>query len=153
MSEHESAVKGRINEDLKAAMRARERERIGTLRFILSAIKQREIDEQSSLGDEQVLAVLDKLAKQRRESIEQYRQAGREDLAGREEQELQIIQDYLPTPLDEAELDQLIAAAVAETGAASPRDMGKVMALLKPKVQGRADMSQVSARVKQRLAG
>ncbi len=147
-----SPLKARITEDMKAAMRAKDAPRLGTIRLILSAIKQVEVDTRKDLSDEDILAILDKMAKQRRESIEQYERAGRDDLAGKERAELEIIQSYLPEPLSEAEIDALIDAAIGETGAAGMKDMGKVMGLLKPKLQGRADMGAVSARVKARLS-
>jgi len=132
-------------------MRAKDKARLATLRLINAAIKQREVDERTELGDEQVLAVLEKMLKQRRESVEQYRKAGREELAAQEEAEMAVIRSFLPEPLSEAELDALIDAALTETGAQSLRDMGKVMSLLRPRVQGRADMAQVSAKIKARL--
>jgi uncharacterized protein len=144
-------IKTRLQDDMKAAMRAREQPRLTTIRLILAAIKQREIDERTELDDAEVLVVLDKLAKQRRESITQYRAAERTDLADREAFELDIIQGYLPAALEPAELDRLIEEALAATGAASMRDMGKVMAKLKPQLQGRADMAEVSDKVKARL--
>ena len=147
-----SPLKARITEDMKAAMRAKDAPRLGTIRLILSAIKQVEVDTRKDLSDEDILAILDKMAKQRRESIEQYDKAGRDDLAGKERAELEIIQSYLPEPLSEAEIDALIDAAIGETGATGMKDMGKVMGLLKPKLQGRADMGAVSARVKARLS-
>ncbi len=133
-------------------MRAKEKDRLGTIRLIQAAIKQREVDERIELDDEQVLAVLDKMVKQRRDSITQYRDAGREELAAVEEAELVIIQHYLPEALSEAEIDSLIDEAISSSGAESMKDMGKVMGLLKPKVQGRADMGAVSARIKARLS-
>ena len=136
---------------MKAAMKAGEKERLGTIRLINAAIKQREVDERIVLDDAQVLTVLDKMAKQRRESISQYRAAGREDLAMVEEGELRIIQAYLPEALSASEIGALIDAGIAETGEAVIADMGKVMALLKPKIQGRADMAAVSAQVRARL--
>ncbi|RMG54624.1 MAG: GatB/YqeY domain-containing protein [Gammaproteobacteria bacterium] len=147
-----SPLKERITEDMKAAMRAKDSARLGTIRLILSAIKQVEVDTRKDLSDEDILAILDKMAKQRRESIEQYDKAGRDDLAGKERAELEIIQSYLPEQLSEAEIDALIDAAISETGASGMKDMGKVMGLLKPKMQGRADMGAVSARVKARLS-
>ncbi len=132
-------------------MRAKDKARLATLRMINATIKQREVDERAELGDEQVLAVLEKMLKQRRESVEQYRKAGREELAAKEEAEMAVIREFLPEPLSEAELDALIDAALAETGAQSLRDMGKVMGKLRPQVQGRADMAQVSAKIKARL--
>lgn len=145
-------IKLRLQDDMKAAMRARDQARLTTIRLILAAIKQREIDERIELDDAEVLAVLDKLAKQRRESIAQYRAAERTDLADKEAFELDIILGYLPAALEPAELERLIDEALAATGAASVRDMGRVMARLKPQLQGRADMAEVSARVKARLS-
>jgi uncharacterized protein YqeY len=144
----DSELKIRINEDMKAAMRAKEKERLGTIRLILAAIKQREVDERIELDDTQVLAVLDKMVKQRRDSIEQYMNAGREELADKERFELDLIQGYMPAALSEAELDAIIKEVVVAVGASSMQDMGKVMAELKPKIQGRADMGQVSQKVK-----
>lgn len=146
------SLKARIQEDVKTAMRAHERERLGALRLITAAIKQKEVDERIELDDEQVLAVLDKMVKQRRESLEQYEKAGREDLAARERFELELIQTYLPEPLGEAELAELIRATIAEVGAGSLRDMGAVMGALRGRVQGRADMKAVSEAVKLQLA-
>ncbi|BCX82346.1 conserved hypothetical protein [Methylomarinovum caldicuralii] len=146
------SLKARIQEDMKAAMRAGDKARLGTIRLIMAAVKQREVDERIALNDAQIVEVLDKMAKQRRESITQYRDAGREDLAQKEETELAIIQSYLPAALSDAEIDALIARAIEETGAGGMRDMGKVMAWLKPRVQGRADMAQVSAKVKAALS-
>ena len=145
------SLKERIQEETKAAMRAKDKARLATLRMINAAIKQREVDERTELNDEQVLAVLEKMLKQRRESVEQYRKAGREELAAKEEAEMAVIREFLPEPLSEAELDALIDAALAETGAQTLRDMGKVMGKLRPQVQGRADMAQVSAKIKARL--
>lgn len=144
-------LRQRLQDDMKAAMKAGEKERLGAIRLINAAIKQREVDERIVLGDAQVLTVLDKMAKQRRESISQFRAAGREDLVTVEEGELRIIQTYLPEALSETEIAALIDAGVAETAAVSIADMGRVMAILKPKIQGRADMSAVSARVRARL--
>lgn len=146
-------LKEQIQDDMKAAMRARDKQRLGTIRLILAAIKQREVDERIELNDAQTFAVLEKMLKQRRESLTQYQSAGREDLAAQESFEIEIIQTYLPTPLSEADLDALIASAMAATGAQSVRDMGKVMALIKDQAQGRADMALVSARVKARFGG
>lgn len=145
------ALKERITEDMKSAMRSGEKERLATIRLILAAIKQREVDERVVLDDTQVLAVLDKMVKQRREAISQFESGGRADLAAKEAAELAVIQSYLPAQLSEAELDALIAEAIASTGATSVKDMGKVMGAIKGKVQGRADMGAVSARIKQRL--
>ena len=145
------ALKERITEDMKGAMRAGEKDRLSTIRLILAAIKQREVDERISLDDSQVLAVLEKMVKQRRESIAQFSSGGRGDLVAKETAELGILQSYLPTQLTESELDQLVGEAVRASGATSLKDMGKVMALLKPQVQGRADMGALSARIKQQL--
>ncbi len=145
------SLKQRIDDEIKAAMRAKDKDRLGTLRLVAAAIKQREVDERITLDDVQVLAVLDKMIKQRRDSIEQYRKAAREDLAQREEAEVLVIQAFMPAALSDAEIDALVAAAVTESGAASIKDMGKAMALLRPKVQGRADMGVVSAKLKARL--
>ncbi len=146
-------LKSRIQEDVKTAMRARDRDRLGVLRLITAAIKQREVDERVTLDDAGVLQVLDKMVKQRRDSESQYRDAGRADLADREAYEIGIVQEYMPEALDEAEIAALIDGAIAETGAAGMKDMGKVMGLLRPQVQGRADMGAVSAAVKARLSG
>ncbi len=146
------SIKARIHEDMKIALKGGDKARLSTIRLIMAAVKQREVDERVELDDAQVLAVLDKMAKQRRESISQYRAAGRDDLVQKEETELEVIQSYLPEALAEDEIDALIAAAIEETGAAGIRDMGKVMTRLKPQIQGRADMSQVSAKVKAALA-
>ena len=147
------SLKDRIQDDMKSAMRAKEKERIGAIRLILAAIKQREVDERIVLTDGQVLAVLEKMLKQRRESLAQYQSAGRADLAAQESFEIDLIQSYMPAPLSEAEIDGLIASAITTTGAQSVRDMGKVMALLRDQAQGRADMTTVSARVKARFGG
>jgi hypothetical protein len=145
------SIKDRIQQDMKDAMRAKDKARLGTIRLILAAIKQREVDERIELDDEQVIVVLDKMAKQRRESISQFEQASRDDLIAQENFELGIIQPYLPEALGEDELNALIEAAMAATGASSIKDMGKVMGQLKPKIQGRADMGAVSALIKSRL--
>lgn len=147
------SLKDRIQQDMKDAMRAKEKSRLGTIRLILAAIKQREVDERIELDDAQVIAVLDKMTKQRRESISQFEQAGREDLVAQENAELGVIRPYLPEALGEDELNALIDAAMEATGASSIKDMGKVMGQLKPKIQGRADMGAVSARVKSALSG
>jgi uncharacterized protein YqeY len=144
-------LKSRIQDDVKSAMRARDRERLEVLRMVTAAIKQREVDERVTLDEAGVLQVLDKMVKQRRDSESQYRAAGRPELADREAFEIEVVSAYLPRPLGSAELDALIGAAVTEAGAASMKDMGKVMALLRPRVQGRADMGAVSAAVKARL--
>ena len=142
------SLKDRIQDDMKIAMRAKDKNRLGPIRLIMAAIKQREVDERIELNDAQVLAVLEKMIKQRRESVIQYQSAGRNDLADQETFEIELIQAYLPAPLSEADLDALIAKAIAVTGAQSVRDMGKVMALIKDQAQGRADMALVSAKVK-----
>ncbi len=145
------SLKSRILDDVKNAMRARERDRLGALRLITAAIKQIEVDERIELDDVRVLAVLDKMAKQRRESLEQFEKAGREDLAEKERYELGLIQTYLPEPLGEEELTALIQATIDELGASSIREMGQVMNTLRSQVQGRADMKAVSQAVKQQL--
>ena len=145
-------LKARIQEDMKAAMRAAEKDRLATIRLILAAIKQREVDERIQLDDTQVLAVLEKMVKQRRESIAQFQAGGRADLVAKENAELAVLAAYLPEPLSDRELDQLVAETIAATGAASIKDMGKVMNALKPKVQGRADMGALGARIKARLS-
>jgi uncharacterized protein YqeY len=145
------SLKSQIQENVKDAMRARDKETLSVLRLITAAIKQREVDERIELDDEQVLLVLDKMVKQRRESLEQYEKAAREDLAAQERFELKIIQGFLPEPLTEAELGELIKAAIASSGASSIRDMGSVMNALRPNVQGRADMKLVSQAVKNQL--
>jgi uncharacterized protein YqeY len=149
----ESELKQRLTDDMKAAMRAKEKERLAVIRLALAAIKQREVDERVELDDTQVLAVLDKMVKQRRDSASQYQEAGRQELADQENYEIGILQEYLPAALSEEELDALIAEAVAATGAASMKEMGQVMGWLKPKVQGRADMGMVSQRIKAKLTG
>jgi len=145
------SLKEQINEDMKAAMRAKQAERLSTVRLLLAAIKQKEIDERIQLDDAGVTAVIDKMIKQRRDSIAQYDGAGRTDLADRERAELEILAAYMPQALSADEIAALIRDALAETGAASARDMGKVMAWLKPKMAGRADMQAVSAQVKAAL--
>ena len=145
------SLKVRIQEDVKNAMRAHQREQLATLRLVTAAIKQKEVDERIDLNDEQVLAVLDKMVKQRRESLEQYQKAGRDDLAQKEQFELDLIQTYLPEQLGADELADLIRSTIAETGASSIRDMGSVMNTLRSKVQGRADMKAVSQAVKDQL--
>jgi len=144
-------LKQRIQEDMKSAMKAGEKERLGVIRLILSAIKQVEVDERIVLDDARILSVLDKMLKQRRDSIAQYTAAARTDLADVESAEVAIIQGYLPQALTDVEIEALIGQAIAETGASSVAGMGKVMALLKPQMQGRADMGAVSARIKARL--
>jgi uncharacterized protein YqeY len=144
-------VKAQIQEDMKNAMRAQDKERLATIRLILAALKQREVDERITLTDADVYSILDKMIKQRRDSISQFEAGNRPDLAAKEASELEVIQAYLPTQLSETEINELIEAAVKETGAASMRDMGKVMAILKPQIQGRADVGAVSAKIKARL--
>lgn len=146
-----SELKGRIVNAVKDAMRAGDKTRLGTLRLITAALKQREVDERIELGDDDVIAILSKMVKQRRESIDQYQKAGRDDLADKEQVEIDIIAEFLPQPLSDQEIQALIDQAISETGAESIRDMGKVMGLLKPKLQGRADMGQVSGLIKSRL--
>ena len=145
-------LKERITEDMKTAMRAGEKDRLGTVRLILAAIKQREVDERIMLDDTQVLAVLEKMAKQRKESITQFERGGRADLVAKEQAELALLQTYLPAQMSEAELDGIIAEAIASTGAASIKDMGKVMGVVKAKAAGRADMGAVGARIKAKLS-
>jgi uncharacterized protein YqeY len=146
-------LKERITEDMKSAMRASDKERLSTIRMVQAAIKQREVDERITLDDAQVIAVLEKMVKQRRESIVQFEAGGRADLADKEKAEIVVLSAYLPEQLTEAEIDALIQAAIAETGAASMKDMGKVMGAVKAKAAGRADMGAVSARIKAALAG
>jgi uncharacterized protein YqeY len=142
----------RIQEDMKSAMRAGEKQQLGVIRLILAAIKQREVDERIVLDDNQVIVVLDKMLKQRRESIEQYEKAAREDLAAQERFEVTVLQHYMPQQMSEAEIVGLVQQAIAETGANSAKDMGKVMNVVRPKMQGRADMKVVSELVKKHLS-
>lgn len=146
------SLRDQINDDLKTAMRSGETVRRDTIRLLTAALKQREVDERKTLTDGDVLAVIEKMIKQRRDSISQFEQGGRQDLADKEKQELTLLQTYMPQAMGEDELAAAIAAAVSETGAAGPADMGKVMAVLKPKLAGRADMGKVSAAVKARLS-
>ena len=146
------SLRDQINDDLKAAMRSGETVRRDTIRLLTAALKQREVAERKTLTDADVLAVIEKMIKQRRDSISQFEQGGRQDLADKEKQELTLLQTYMPQAMGEDELAAAIAAAVSETGAAGPADMGKVMAVLKPKLAGRADMGKVSAAVKAQLA-
>ena len=148
-----SALKDRITGDMKAAMKGGDKPRLGVIRLILAAIKQIEVDERIELDDARVLSVLDKMVKQRRDSITQYKNAGRTELADQEKFEIGIIQEYLPQQLTEAEIAVLIDEAMQATGASSMKDMGKLMGMLKPKLQGRADMGAVSAQIKQKLSG
>jgi uncharacterized protein YqeY len=145
-------LKERLTEDMKAAMKGGDKDRLGVIRLINAAIKQREVDERIMLDDAQVLAAIEKMLKQRRDSITQFRAAGREDLASKEEFEVGVIQAYMPAQLSEAEVEAIVAAAIAESGAAGPKDMGKVVGLVKAKVAGRADMGSVSQSIKAKLA-
>jgi uncharacterized protein YqeY len=146
------SLKERITEDMKASMRSGDKERLAGIRFILAAVKQREVDERIQLDDTQVLAVLEKMIKQRRESISQFEAGGRADLVAKESAELAALQAYLPAQLAAGDVESLIRAAIASTGAASMKDMGKVMAVVKPQVQGRTDMGALSARIKALLS-
>ena len=145
-------LKDKLQQDMKDALRGGDKRSLGVIRLILAAIKQREVDERIALDDAQVTSVLDKMAKQRRDSLEQYEKAGRDDLAEQETFELELLKAYLPAQLGEAEVDALIDDAIQTTGASSMKDMGKVMGQLKNKLQGRADMGAVSARIKARLS-
>jgi uncharacterized protein len=146
------SLKERITDDMKAAMRSGEKERLGVIRMITSAIKQREVDERITLDDTQVVSVLEKMIKQRKESLAMFQAGNRQDLVDKESSEITLLQGYLPTQLSDADLDALIAEAVASTGAASIKDMGKVMGIIKGKAQGRADMAAVGAKIKARLS-
>ncbi|HEX6828372.1 MAG TPA: GatB/YqeY domain-containing protein [Burkholderiales bacterium] len=146
------SLRNRIHDDMKAAMKARETERLGAIRLLLAAIKQKEVDERKELDDPDVLSVIDKMLKQRRDSISQFEQAGRMDLADKEKFEVSVLQAYMPRALGDAELEAAVAEAVAQAGAKGSQDMGKVMGLLKPRLAGRADMGKVSALVKARLS-
>ncbi|GLQ86604.1 GatB/YqeY domain-containing protein [Dyella flagellata] len=147
------SLKQQLTEDMKTAMRGGDKDRLGVIRLVLAAIKQREVDERIELDDTQTIAVLEKMLKQRKDSVSQYAAAGREDLANVERAEMVVIEGYLPAKLSGAEIDALIEAAIAETGASGARDMGKVVAAVKAKAAGRADMAQVSGRIKARLGG
>ena len=147
------SLKARVTEDMKSAMRAKDTARLGAVRLLLAAIRQREIDERIDLDDTQIIAVIDKMLKQRRDSITQYEAAGRQELADIEHFEISVLQAYMPTAASDEEIDALIMQVVAETGAAGVKDMGKVMALVKPELAGRADMAKVSVRIKARLVG
>lgn len=147
------SLKERITEDMKAAMRAKDAERLVTMRMLTAAIKQREVDERITLDDPQVLAVVEKMVKMRKEAIAQFQSGGREDLAEKEAREIEVLQVYLPTQLDATEVEALIAQAIADSGATSIKDMGKAMALLKQQGQGRIDMASASAQLKARLGG
>jgi uncharacterized protein YqeY len=147
------SLKERITDDMKAAMRAGEKERLGVIRMITAAIKQREVDERISLDDAQVVAVLEKMVKQRKESLVQFQAGNRQDLVDKEAAEIELLKTYLPSQLGDAEIDALIAAAIAATGADSVKDMGKVMGVIKAQAQGRADMGTVGAKIKAKLGG
>jgi len=147
------SLKERITDDMKAAMRSGEKERLGVIRMITSAIKQREVDERITLDDVQVLSVLEKMIKQRKESLVQFQAGNRQDLVDKEAAEITLLQGYLPAQLSDAEIDGLIKDAIAASGAASIKDMGKVMAIIKGKAQGRADLGAVGAKIKARLSG
>ncbi len=146
-----SALNDRIKEAMKDAMRAKEKARLSTIRLVLSAIKQVEVDTRTELDDAAILAILDKMVKQRRESIKQYEDAGRQELADIEHAEIEVLQEFLPKQLTDDEIAELIEQAISSTGAESIKDMGKVMGILKPQLQGRADMGQVSGKIKSRL--
>ena len=145
------SLKQRLNDDMKAAMKGGDKDRLGVIRLVNAAIKQREVDERIVLDDTQVLGVLEKMLKQRRDSVAQFQAAGRTDLVDKENFEIAVVQSYLPAQLGAAEIDAIIAAAIAESGATGPKDMGKVMALVKPKVAGRTDMGKLSELVKAKL--
>jgi uncharacterized protein YqeY len=145
------SLKDRISEDEKTAMRARDSERLGTLRMLKAGIKQREVDERITLDDTQILTVIEKMVKMRKESVTQFASGGRDDLVAKETKEIEQLQAYLPAQLSDTELEALISAAIAESGAASIKDMGKAMALLKQKAQGRTDMAVASAKLKAKL--
>ena len=144
-------LKQRLQDEMTAAMKGGDKQRLGVIRLLLAAVKQKEVDDRAELSDEQVLAVLDKMVKQRRDSITQYEGAGRNELAEQEKFEIGVIQEFLPAALSEEQIGALVDEAISSTGAASIRDMGKVMGVVKPKAQGRADMGAVSALVKERL--
>jgi uncharacterized protein YqeY len=146
-------LRERVNEDVKAAMRAKESERLSALRLLLAAIKQREVDERIQLTDDDIVAVIEKMLKQRRESITQFEAGGRQDLADKEKFEVQVLSVYMPQPLSQPEIEQAIADAIAAAGAKSAQDMAKVITTLRSKLTGRADMAKVSALVKSRLTG
>jgi uncharacterized protein YqeY len=147
------SLKERITDDMKAAMRSGEKERLGVIRMITAAIKQREVDERIVLDDSQVLSVLEKMIKQRKESIAQFQAGNRQDLVDKEAAEIALVQTYMPSPMTGAEIDALIGEAIASTGASSIKDMGKIMAIMKAKAQGRADMAAVGAKIKAKLGG
>jgi uncharacterized protein YqeY len=146
------SLKQQISEDMKTAMRARETARLGAIRLLLAAMKQREVDERIELSDSDIVSIIEKMIKQRRDSISQFEAASRQELADAEKFEIAVLQTYMPQPMDEAAIAAAVSAAITESGAASPQEMGKVIALLKPKLAGRADMGRVSALVKARLS-
>jgi uncharacterized protein YqeY len=148
-----SDLKGQITADMKAAMRAGEKERLGVIRMLTAAIKQREVDERITLDDSQVLAVLEKMIKQRKESVAQFQAGNRPDLVDKESAEIHLLQSYLPSQLSDAEIDALIGDTIAATGATSIKDMGKVMGIIKGKAQGKADMASIGAKIKAKLGG
>lgn len=148
----ESVLYLRIQEDMKGALRAGEKQRLGTIRLLVAAIKQREIDDRTTLDDNQIVAVIEKMVKQRRDSMKHYEAAGRQELYDQEHSEIEILQTYLPTPLSEAETTALIKEAIAATGASTMQDMGKVMGIIKPQAQGRVDMGKLSAQIKELLS-
>jgi len=151
--EYPMSLKQQLTDDMKAAMKGGEKDRLGVIRLVNAAIKQREVDERIVLDDAQVLAVLEKMLKQRKDSVTQYEGAGREDLAAVERYEMGVIEAYMPAKMSAAEIDAIVTKAIADAGATSAKDMGKVVGLVKPQVAGRADMGQVSALVKQKLGG
>jgi uncharacterized protein YqeY len=151
--EYPMSLKQQLTDDMKAAMKGGEKDRLGVIRLVNAAIKQREVDERIVLDDTQVLAVLEKMLKQRKDSVTQYEGAGREDLAAIERYEMGVIEAYMPAKMSAAEIDAIVTKAIADAGATSAKDMGKVVGLVKPQVAGRADMGQVSALVKQKLGG
>jgi len=152
MSEPVNTLSFRIREDMKKAMKAKEKVKLGVIRLMMAAIKQREVDERIELDDTQVLQLLDKMVKQRRDSIEAFDKAGRDDLSIIEQKEMLIIQEYLPQQLTDAEIDQLIEQAISQSGAQGMKDMGKVMGILRPQLQGRADMGAASGKIKAQLS-
>ncbi len=146
------SLKDRIQDDMKSAMRAKDKVRLGTIRLILAAVKQKEVDDQSTLNDDQIVAVLEKMVKQRRDSIKQYEDAERQELADIEKEEITVLQQYLPEQMEITELEAVVAEVIASVSASGPQDMGKVMGALKPRIQGRADMGQASQLVKTKLS-
>lgn len=146
-------LKAKIQEDMKTAMREKNAQKLGTIRLLTAAMKQKEVDERIELDDAMVVAIIDKMLKQRRDSISQFEAAGRQELADQEKFEMTVLQAYMPAQLSDAEISAEIAATIAATGATGPQDMGKIMAALKPKLAGKADMSAVSAQIKKALAG